>query len=88
LKIKFNVIVDGLREIKVFVDLAMMSAGDDAEKVSRVQSLHAGVTGYSSLIFDLQANSDYNRFLQKCEPVFHELENTPHLPDKLVNIAE
>ncbi|XP_053385748.1 E3 ubiquitin-protein ligase RNF213-like [Mercenaria mercenaria] len=74
---------DGLRELKVFVDLAMMSAGDDTEKVSRVQSLHAGVTGYSSLVFGLQQDSDYVQFINQCVPVFHELDNTPLLPEKL-----
>ncbi|XP_053389016.1 E3 ubiquitin-protein ligase rnf213-alpha-like, partial [Mercenaria mercenaria] len=72
-----------LKELKVFVDLAMMSAGDNVEKAERVQCLHAAVTGYSSLIFDLQNEGGIMHLLQMCQPVWKELSNMENIHNKL-----
>lgn len=72
----------------MFVDLAMSSAGDDTEKISRVQSLHAVINGFSNVIFELNQEFGYRDFLKTCECVWDELSNTPILSDKLVGIQE
>ncbi|XP_060561077.1 E3 ubiquitin-protein ligase RNF213-like, partial [Ruditapes philippinarum] len=73
----------GLKELKVFVDLAFMSAGDEPINIARVQCLHSAVTGYAPLIFDLDESSGYKELLNLCAVVWKELEANPKLPDKL-----
>ena len=79
-----NDFAGGMKELKVFVDLAMTSAGDDAEKICRVQSLHVAANGYATLIFEMKEESGLEEVLAACESVWEELKNTPQLPDKLV----
>ncbi|XP_053396335.1 E3 ubiquitin-protein ligase rnf213-alpha-like isoform X2 [Mercenaria mercenaria] len=73
----------GLKELKVFVDLAFMSAGDEPINIARVQCLHSAVTGYAPLIFDLDEKSGYRELLNLCAVVWKELDANPKLPDKL-----
>jgi hypothetical protein len=80
----FFMIIAGLKELKVFVDLAFMSAGDEPINIARVQCLHSAVTGYAPLIFDLDENCGYKALLNLCAVVWKELEANPKLPDKLV----
>ncbi|XP_053396009.1 E3 ubiquitin-protein ligase rnf213-alpha-like [Mercenaria mercenaria] len=74
---------EGLKELKVFVDLAFMSAGDEPINIARVQCLHSAVTGYAPLIFDLKPTSGYKDLLQHCTVVWKELDANPKLPAKL-----
>ena len=76
----------GLKELKVFVDLASISAGEGDLEVARVKLLHAATTGYAPLIFNLDDQCDYNKFLEQCKLVWKELKADPHLPLKLVTI--
>ena len=82
----YNIFVEGLRELKVFVDLALISAGEQPMDIDRVQALNTAVLGYSALIFDLTPGSDYNVLLSKCQEVWKELETNRSLPQKLVSI--
>ncbi|KAH3735719.1 hypothetical protein DPMN_042254 [Dreissena polymorpha] len=77
----------GQKELKVFVDLAMMSAGDDPMNERKVRCLHSAVLGYSPLIFELNANSDcdYSALIDKCKVVWKELDANPNLPKQLVD---
>ena len=81
----------GLKELKVFVDLAFMSAGDEPMSIKKVQCLHAAVTGYAPLIFDLKQTADthetridYRELLDICRVVWKELAADPNLAQKLV----
>lgn len=74
-----------LQELKVFVDLASISAGEGAMEVDRVKCLHAATTGYAPLIFNLDKHCDSKMFLEKCELVWKELASDPNLPKKLVS---
>ena len=76
----------GLKELKVFVDLASISAGEGDLEVARVKLLHAATTGYAPLIFNLDDQCDYNKFLEQCKLVWKELKADAHLPLKLVTI--
>ncbi|KAK3577640.1 hypothetical protein CHS0354_012884, partial [Potamilus streckersoni] len=77
----------GVRELKVFVDLASISAGDGDMEIAKVNCLHAAITGYAPLIFDLDENSDYRILLEKCRMVWDALEADPNLPQKLESIS-
>ncbi|XP_052215091.1 E3 ubiquitin-protein ligase rnf213-alpha-like isoform X2 [Dreissena polymorpha] len=72
-------------ELKVFIDLAMMSAGDEPINIGKVQCLHSAVTGYSPLIFELDANSSYTQLLDKCKTVWKELQTNPELPNQIID---
>lgn len=78
-------IVD-MKELKVLVDLAMISASGQGDiEEQRVSCLHSAVTGYASLIYDLHANDGLKEFLTKCEPVWKAVQSDPALPKKLVS---
>ncbi|KAH3815378.1 hypothetical protein DPMN_143900 [Dreissena polymorpha] len=62
----------------------MMSAGDEPINIGKVQCLHSAVTGYSPLIFELDANSSYTQLLDKCKTVWKELQTNPELPNQIV----
>ena len=69
----------------MFVDLALISAGEQPLDIDRVQALNTAVLGYSPLIFDLRQDADYTELLEKCRLVWKELETNPKLADKLVS---
>ncbi|XP_021363650.1 E3 ubiquitin-protein ligase rnf213-alpha-like, partial [Mizuhopecten yessoensis] len=73
----------GLKELKVFVDLASISAGEGDIEIDKVRCLHSATTGYAPLIFNLTDDIGYKDFLKKCEMVWKELDADPNLPKKL-----
>ena len=78
-----------IKELKVLVDLAMISAsGQGSMEEEKVSCLHSAVTGYASLIYDLKEKDGYGlkEFLAKCQPVWSAVESDPRLPNKLVGI--
>ncbi|XP_060599995.1 E3 ubiquitin-protein ligase RNF213-like [Ruditapes philippinarum] len=74
-----------LKELKVFVDLALISAGDDPLMMDKVECLHTAVTGYAPLIFELDPMSDYKDLLERCQVVWKELESNDNLPQMLID---
>ncbi len=77
-----------MKELKVLVDLAMISAAGQGDmEVERVSCLHSAVTGYASLIYDLDTKDGLKDFLAKCEPVWKAVESDENLPKKLVRFA-
>ncbi|KAL3881512.1 hypothetical protein ACJMK2_027944 [Sinanodonta woodiana] len=75
----------GLKELKVFVDLASISAGEGDMEIAKVNCLHAATTGYAPLIFDLEEDSGYKTLLDKCQILWKELKADPKLPEKLLD---
>ena len=71
-------------EIPTLVAIAMNSAKDDMD-VMKVTSLHAAITGYAPLLFDLPAESGYRELMDKCNSVWESQEQLDELPSKLVN---
>ncbi|XP_060604557.1 E3 ubiquitin-protein ligase RNF213-like [Ruditapes philippinarum] len=74
-----------LKELKVFVDLALMSAGDVPLMMDKVKCLHTAVTGYAPLIFELETNSGCKELLEYCQIVWKELESNSNLPKMLID---
>lgn len=74
----------GLKELKVFVDLAFMSVGDEQMQIDKVQCFHSAVTGYAPLIFDIKPTCDYKLLLERCRLVWTELRSNRNLPTQLV----
>ena len=75
----------GSKEVKVLVDLAMIrAAGQGDMEVEKVSCLHAAVTGFASLIYDLPEESGFLQLLECCKNVWRALDTDPKLPEKLV----
>ncbi len=80
---KLFVLVD-INELKVFVDLASISAGENDLDVDRVACFHDAVLGYSSMLYGLKQDSDFKAFNGSLSKLWKALENDRSIPMKLV----
>lgn len=71
-------------ELKVFVDLASISAGENDMDVDRVACFHDAVLGYSSMLYELKPDSGFHVFQEVVKKLWKALENDVNLPKKLV----
>ncbi|XP_033105070.1 E3 ubiquitin-protein ligase RNF213-like [Anneissia japonica] len=78
--------IKNMQELKVFVDLAMIQAGETDIEVGRVSCLHQAATGYAAFIFDLTEDSDYTYLMRICNHTWTALQNDPELSTKLEDI--
>ncbi|XP_032900200.1 E3 ubiquitin-protein ligase rnf213-alpha-like isoform X1 [Amblyraja radiata] len=76
-----------LREVKVFVDLASISAGENDMEVDRVACFHDAIMGYSPFIYGLQQKTDFKTLRTSVEEIQKALFSDPKLPAKLVDSA-
>lgn len=74
-----------INELKVFVDLASISAGENDMDVDRVACFHDAVLGYSSVLYELKPESGFHAFKGVLEKLWKALENDNNLPKKLVS---
>lgn len=76
------------QELKVLVDLALISAGESNMETDRISSLHTSCLGFAPLIFDLEESEEqkvnFDDLVKACEPVWKAVETDPSLPKKLV----
>jgi hypothetical protein len=77
--------LQGINELKVFVDLASISAGENDIDVDRVACFHDAVQGYASLLYKLNSQAGFHEFMDHLEDLWKALENDQHLPKKLVS---
>lgn len=73
-----------INELKVFVDLASISAGENDMDVDRVACFHDAVLGYSSMLYELKPDSGFPTFKEVLVKLWRALENDSNLPKKLV----
>ncbi|XP_043570814.1 E3 ubiquitin-protein ligase rnf213-alpha-like isoform X1 [Chiloscyllium plagiosum] len=76
-----------LREVKVFVDLASISAGENDMEIDRVACFHDAVMGYSPLIYELQQNTDFEELKTAVYKIQKALKSDPKLSQKLRDSA-
>ena len=75
------------QQVKVLVDLAMISAAGQGDmEVAKVSFLHVAATGYAALIYDLPENASFTKFYALCKEVWKNLEADRKLPKKLVGV--
>ncbi|XP_061866845.1 E3 ubiquitin-protein ligase RNF213 isoform X2 [Colius striatus] len=72
-----------MNELKVFVDLASISAGENDMDVGRVACFHDAVHGYSSLLYELRQDSGFEHFLCCLSKLWRALDSDKSLPEKL-----
>ncbi|KAK2555497.1 E3 ubiquitin-protein ligase rnf213-alpha [Acropora cervicornis] len=75
--------ISGPQELKVLVDLAIISAGETDIETARITCLHTSCLGFAPLIFDLEPSFGFNELMTKCDPVWSAVDTDPTLPDKL-----
>ncbi|XP_038557039.1 E3 ubiquitin-protein ligase rnf213-alpha [Micropterus salmoides] len=79
--------LEDINELKVFVDLASISAGENDMDVDRVACFHDAVLGYSSMLYELKPDSDFHVFKEVLKKLWRALENDSNLPKKLRDSA-
>ncbi|XP_071329691.1 E3 ubiquitin-protein ligase rnf213-alpha [Trachinotus anak] len=79
--------LEDINELKVFVDLASISAGENDMDVDRVACFHDAVLGYSSMLYELKPDSGFPVFKEVLEKLWRALENDSNLPKKLHDSA-
>ncbi|XP_040919421.1 E3 ubiquitin-protein ligase rnf213-alpha isoform X2 [Toxotes jaculatrix] len=79
--------LEDINELKVFVDLASISAGENDMEVDRVACFHDAVLGYSSVLYELKPDSGFPAFKEVLEKLWRALENDSNLPKKLRDSA-
>ena len=80
------------QELKVLVDLALISAGESDIETDRISSLYTSCLGFAPLIFDLTETDEqsvsFDRLVKACDPVWKAVQADRTLPEKLVrNVA-
>uniref|UniRef100_UPI003AABD3E1 E3 ubiquitin-protein ligase rnf213-alpha n=1 Tax=Centroberyx gerrardi TaxID=166262 RepID=UPI003AABD3E1 len=79
--------LEDINELKVFVDLASISAGENDLDVDRVACFHDAVLGYSSVLYELKPDSGFQAFKEVLKKLWRALENDNNLPKKLRDTA-
>ncbi|ELU09101.1 hypothetical protein CAPTEDRAFT_223578 [Capitella teleta] len=80
--------VKGNKELKVLVDLALMSAkGQGDHDLARVRCLQTAVIGYSPLIYNMKTSDGLREFLFHCKALFASLESDKTIPRKMSAIC-
>ncbi|XP_026908049.2 E3 ubiquitin-protein ligase RNF213 isoform X1 [Acinonyx jubatus] len=77
----------GVHELKVFVDLASISAGENDIDVDRVACFHDAVQGYSPLLYKLDTSAGFDEFMTHLGELWRALNNDAYLPHKLCDSA-
>ncbi|XP_032428579.1 E3 ubiquitin-protein ligase rnf213-alpha-like isoform X2 [Xiphophorus hellerii] len=77
--------LEDINELKVFVDLASISAGENDLDVDRVACFHDAVLGYSSLLYGLKQDSSFQNLLDSLPTLWKALENDKNVPKKLAD---
>ncbi|XP_045155456.1 E3 ubiquitin-protein ligase RNF213-like [Echinops telfairi] len=73
--------------VKVFVDLAAISAGENDKEVDRVACFHDAMQGYASVLYKLSKTAGFAEFMDHLRELWKALENDPNLPEKLRDSA-
>lgn len=81
---RFEFLFQGPQELKVLVDLAIISAGETDKETARITCLHTSCLGFAPLIFDLKRSFGFDDLMRICEPVWTAMDADPALPKKLV----
>ncbi|XP_068694638.1 E3 ubiquitin-protein ligase rnf213-alpha-like [Montipora foliosa] len=79
--------ISGPQELKVLVDLAIISAGETDMETARITCLHTSCLGFAPLIFDVEPSFGFDELMRTCDPVWNAVDTDPTLPQKLVDTS-
>lgn len=80
----FSVPSTDMSDVKVYVDLASISAGENDTEIDQVACFHDAVMGYSPLLYSLSSQAGFNEFIKCAQQVWDTQSRDDKLPDKLV----
>ncbi|XP_070707447.1 E3 ubiquitin-protein ligase rnf213-beta [Pempheris klunzingeri] len=72
-----------ISDVKVYVDLASISAGENDTEIDQVACFHDAVMGYAPLLYSLSSRADFDEFMKCAQPVWDAQKRDERLPDKL-----
>ena len=67
----------------MFVDLAMISAGEGDIEIDRISCMHTSCLGFGSLIFGYRQHHGFHELMRLCQPVWQAVN--PSITAKLVS---
>uniref|UniRef100_A0A4W6FUW9 Ring finger protein 213b n=1 Tax=Lates calcarifer TaxID=8187 RepID=A0A4W6FUW9_LATCA len=72
-----------MSEVKVYVDLASISAGENDREIDQVACFHDAVMGYAPLLYSLSPQAGFEEFMKCAQQVWDTQCRDEKLPDKL-----
>ncbi|XP_059181122.1 E3 ubiquitin-protein ligase rnf213-beta [Centropristis striata] len=72
-----------MSDVKVYVDLASISAGENDSEIDQVACFHDAVMGYGPLLYSLLPQAGFNDFMRCARQVWDTQNRDEKLPDKL-----
>ncbi|XP_034563927.1 E3 ubiquitin-protein ligase rnf213-beta [Notolabrus celidotus] len=72
-----------MSDVKVYVELASISAGENDTEIDQVACFHDAVTGYAPLLYFLPPNAGFRDFMKCAQQVWDTQSRDEKLPDKL-----
>lgn len=75
------------KEVKVFVEMMSIAAGENDYEVDRVTCFEASCIAFSQVIFSLNEQSGFRELYDACKHVSEQLGNDKNVITKLVCIS-
>ncbi|XP_047673206.1 E3 ubiquitin-protein ligase rnf213-beta isoform X2 [Tachysurus fulvidraco] len=72
-------------ELKVFTDLASISAGENDLEIDKLRNFQDAVMGYSPFLYSLHETAGFEDFLALAQEVWDALQKDEKLPEKLIH---
>lgn len=76
-----------MSDVKVYVDLASISAGENDTEIDQVAGFHDAVMGYAPLFYSLSPKAGFEEFMKSAQQVWDAQRRDEKLPDKLVRTS-
>lgn len=73
-----------MSDVKVYVELASISAGENDTEIDQVACFHDAVMGYAPLLYALSPGAGFEEFMKCAQLVWDTQKRDEKLPDKLV----
>lgn len=78
----------GLRDLKVFMELASISAGENDVDIDRLASFETAVMGYGPLLYSLSKDAGFEEFMDHAKQVWDTQDKDEKLLYKLVSFCK
>ncbi|XP_047183572.1 E3 ubiquitin-protein ligase rnf213-beta isoform X2 [Scophthalmus maximus] len=72
-----------MSDVKVYVELASISAGENDTEIDQVACFHDAVMGYAPLLYSLSPQAGFREFMKRARHVWDTQSRDEKLPDKL-----
>lgn len=80
----FFLLSTDMSDVKVYVELASISAGENDTEIDQVACFHDAVMGYAPLLYSLSPAAGFKEFMKCAGQVWETQNRDEKLPGKLV----